>query len=227
MRVVFYVRVSTNEQTVAPQLDALEAYATARGLDVVDVYTDEGISGSKDRRPALDEMMSKAKRRSFDAIAIVKLDRLARSTRHLTQLAAELEAWGVDLIVLDQGVDTSTPSGKLLFAILGRVRARPHSGTHSSGHEGSPETREAHRPTKGLSGSGQAAPGSTTGREHLCTVPRARSLPACGAAGVDRDGAVGKALRPGVRNHAESGAPEQRLRAGSNRTLSHRLGGGS
>ena len=121
MRVVFYVRVSTNEQTVAPQLDALEAYATARGFDVVDVYTDEGISGSKDRRPALDEMMSKAKRRSFDAIAIVKLDRLARSTRHLTQLAAELEAWGVDLIVLDQGVDTSTPSGKLLFAILGAI----------------------------------------------------------------------------------------------------------
>ncbi len=121
MRVVFYVRVSTNEQTVAPQLDALEAYATARGFDVVDVYTDEGISGSKDRRPALDEMMSKAKRRSFDAIAIVKLDRLARSTRHLTQLAAELEEWGVDLIVLDQGVDTSTPSGKLLFAILGAI----------------------------------------------------------------------------------------------------------
>ena len=121
MRIALYARVSTNEQTVAPQLDALEAYATARGFDVVDVYTDEGISGSKDRRPALDEMMSKAKRRSFDAIAIVKLDRLARSTRHLTQLAAELEAWGVDLIVLDQGVDTSTPSGKLLFAILGAI----------------------------------------------------------------------------------------------------------
>ncbi len=121
MRVALYARVSTNEQTVAPQLDALEAYATARGLEVVEVYTDEGISGSKDRRPALDEMMSKAKRRSFDAIAIVKLDRLARSTRHLTQLAAELVEWGVDLIVLDQGVDTSTPSGKLLFAILGAI----------------------------------------------------------------------------------------------------------
>ncbi len=121
MRVVFYVRVSTNEQTVAPQLDALEAYATARGLDVVDVYTDEGISGSKDRRPALDEMMAKAKRRSFDAIAIVKLDRLARSTRHLTQLAAELEALGVDLIVVDQGIDTSTPAGRLLFNVLAAI----------------------------------------------------------------------------------------------------------
>ncbi len=121
MRIALYARVSTNDQTVGPQLDALRSYAAARRLEVVDEFIDHGISGSKDRRPALDEMMAKAKRRSFDAIAVVKLDRLARSTRHLTQLAAELEALGVDLIVLDQGVDTSTPSGKLLFAILGAI----------------------------------------------------------------------------------------------------------
>ncbi len=84
--------------------------------DGLEEYIDHGIFLSKDRRPALDEMMAKARRRAFDAIAIVKLDRLPRSTRHLTQLAAELEAWGVDLIVLDQAVDTSTPSGKL-FAL--------------------------------------------------------------------------------------------------------------
>ena len=121
MRVALYARVSTSEQTVDPQLDSLRSYTAARRLEVVHEFIDHGISGSKDKRPALDEMMAKAKRRSFDAIAIVKLDRLARSTRHLTQLAAELEAWGVDLIVLDQGVDTSTPSGKLLFAILGAI----------------------------------------------------------------------------------------------------------
>ncbi len=121
MRIAVYARVSTNDQTVDPQLDALRSYAAARRLEVVDEFIDHGISGSKDRRPALDEMMAKAKRRSFDAIAVVKLDRLARSTRHLTQLAAELEAWGVNLIVLDQAVDTSTPSGKLLFAILGAI----------------------------------------------------------------------------------------------------------
>ena len=121
MRLAIYARVSTNDQTVAPQLDALEAYATARGLDVVDVFTDEGVSGSKDRRPALDELMAKAKRRSFDAVAVVKLDRLARSTRHLTQLAAELEALSVDLIVVDHGIDTSTPAGRLLFNMLAAI----------------------------------------------------------------------------------------------------------
>ena len=65
--------------------------------------------------------MAKAKRRAFDAIAIVKLDRLARSTRHLTQLAAELEALGMDLIVVDQGIDTSTPAGRLLFNVLAAI----------------------------------------------------------------------------------------------------------
>ena len=121
MRVAIYARVSTSEQTVDPQLDALRGYAAARRLDVVEEYIDHGVSGSKDRRPALDELMAKAKRRSFDAVAVVKLDRLARSTRHLTQLAGELDALGVDLIVTDQGIDTSTPAGRLLFNVLAAI----------------------------------------------------------------------------------------------------------
>ncbi len=121
MRVAIYARVSTTDQTVEPQLDTLRGYAAPRGLDVVEEYVDHGISGSKDRWPALDEMMAKAKRRAFDAVAVVKLDRLARSTRHLTQLAAELEALGVDLIVTDQGIDTSTPAGRLLFNVLAAI----------------------------------------------------------------------------------------------------------
>ena len=120
-RVALYARVSTGDQTVEIQTHALQAYAEARELEVVEVYVDHGISGSKDRRPALDEMMEKAKRRSFDAVAVMKLDRLARSTRHLTQLAAELEALGVDLIVTDQGIDTSTPAGRLLFNMLAAI----------------------------------------------------------------------------------------------------------
>jgi DNA invertase Pin-like site-specific DNA recombinase len=121
MRVALYVRVSTSEQTVEPQLDALRSYASARGLEILGEYIDEGVSGSKDRRPALDDLMVKAKRRAFDALAVVKLDRLARSVRHLTQLGAELEALGIDLIVVDQGIDTSTPSGRLLFNVLGSI----------------------------------------------------------------------------------------------------------
>ncbi len=121
MRVALYARVSTSDQTVAPQLDALRSYAEARSLEVIGEFVDHGVSGSKDRRPALDELMAKARSRALDAVAIVRLDRMARSTRHLTQVAAELEALGVDLIVMDQGIDTSTPAGRLLFNVLGAI----------------------------------------------------------------------------------------------------------
>ncbi len=144
MRVALYARVSTSDQTTAPQLDALHGYAEARRLEIVEEYIDHGVSGSKDRRPALDEMLAKAKRRAFDAIAVVKLDRLARSTRHLTQLAGELEALGVDLIVVDQGIDTSTPAGRLLFNVLAAIgefeldliRERVEAGVKSAKRRG-------------------------------------------------------------------------------------------
>ena len=66
-------------------------------------------------------MLEAARRRAVDAVVVTKLDRLARSVRHLTQVAGELEALGVDLIVLDQGLDTSTPAGRLLFNVLGAI----------------------------------------------------------------------------------------------------------
>src|SRR5262245_38155951 len=121
MRVALYARVSTQEQTVEPQLHALREYAERRGLDVIDEYVDAGWSGAKDRRPALDDLVAKARVRAFDAVAIVKLDRLARSVRHLVQLAGEWQALGVDLIVLDQGIDTSTPAGRFTFHTLAAV----------------------------------------------------------------------------------------------------------
>ena len=121
MRLAVYCRVSSSDQTIAPQLDALRAYAAARGLEVVEEFCDEGVSGAKDRRPALDQMMVKARRREFDAVVCVKLDRLARSVRHLTNLAAEFEALGIDLICVDQQIDSSTPSGRFLFHTLGAV----------------------------------------------------------------------------------------------------------
>ena len=120
-RIALYARVSTRDQHIEPQLDALRSYAEARRLEVVAEYVDHGVSGAKDRRPALDLMMREAKRRRFDAVAAVKLDRIARSVRHLTTLAAELEAVGVDLVVTDQAIDTSTPSGRLLFNVLGAM----------------------------------------------------------------------------------------------------------
>ncbi len=121
MRVAVYARVSTTEQTTEPQLHALRAYADARGLEVFEEYVDHGISGAKDRRPALDRLLTDARRRRFDVLAVTKLDRLARSVHHLTTLGRELEALGVDLVVLDQAIDTSTPAGRLLFHVLGSI----------------------------------------------------------------------------------------------------------
>ncbi len=120
-RCAVYARVSTQEQHPDIQIHALRAYGHARGLEIVEEYVDHGVSGAKDRRPALDRLMADARRRRFDILAVTKLDRLARSVRHLTTLAAELEAMGVDLVVLDQSIDTGCPSGRLLFHVLASI----------------------------------------------------------------------------------------------------------
>lgn len=120
-RVALYTRVSTTEQTSEPQLHALREYASGRSLRIVREYVDDGVSGTRDSRPQLDAMLKACKRREVDAVAVTKLDRLARSMRHLTNLAAELDALGVELIVVEQGIDTSTPTGRLLFNLLGSI----------------------------------------------------------------------------------------------------------
>ena len=120
MAVALYARVSSQEQRPEIQLHALREYAERRGEGAVE-FVDHGVSGGKDRRPALDELMQAARRREIKAVAVTKLDRLARSVRHLTNLASELEALGVDLVVLDQGIDTSTATGRLLFNVLGAI----------------------------------------------------------------------------------------------------------
>ncbi len=121
MHVALYARVSTSGQNPEVQLDPLRAYAERRSLVVVDEYIDHGHSGSKARRPALDRLTADARLRRFDAVVCVKLDRVFRSVHHLTSLATEFEALGVDLIVTDQSIDTSTPAGRLLFHVLGSM----------------------------------------------------------------------------------------------------------
>jgi DNA invertase Pin-like site-specific DNA recombinase len=84
------------------------------------VYVDDGVSGAKDRRPQLDRMVRDAGAGKFDLIAVFKLDRLARSLRHLLTLSDDLSSWGVGLVSLhDTGIDTTSASGRLLFQILG------------------------------------------------------------------------------------------------------------
>jgi DNA invertase Pin-like site-specific DNA recombinase len=121
MRCAIYARVSTTEQTVENQLLELRQYASARGWTIVSEWTDVGVSGSKDRRPGLDEMIAAAKRRKFDVLLFWKLDRLGRSLRHLILLCDELQAVGVGFVSLGEGLDATTPAGKLQFQIIGAI----------------------------------------------------------------------------------------------------------
>ena len=121
-RVAFYLRVSTGDgqQTIENQRRALDEIAERAGWEVVEVYSDE-ISGTKgrERRPAFDRMLKAAVHRKFDMIAAWSVDRLGRSLQDLVGFLAELKAAGVDLFLHQQALDTSTPSGRALFQMLG------------------------------------------------------------------------------------------------------------
>ncbi|MEO8798433.1 MAG: recombinase family protein [Polyangiaceae bacterium] len=121
-RVALYARVSTHkDQSVETQFMALRDWAAGRGHIVVAEYADEGISGAKgrDKRPALDEMMRAATMGAVDMVAVTALDRLARSLSHLVGLGSELEALHVGMFIANMAFDTSTPTGRLMFNMLG------------------------------------------------------------------------------------------------------------
>src|SRR5882762_7451455 len=120
MKVAIYVRVSTTEQNVSLQRNELREYCQRRSLEIAEEYEDRA-SGAKDNRPALMRMLTDARLRRFDAIAVWKIDRFGRSLRHLVNTLADLEALGVAFISLRDGFDFSTPSGKLQFHVLAAV----------------------------------------------------------------------------------------------------------
>jgi len=112
---VGYARVSTADQHPEAQRDRL----LQAGCDPDLIFTDHGASGASASRPAWDRCRGAL--RTGDALVVVKLDRVGRSVRNLIEVAAELEAKGVDLVVLDQGIDTSTAAGKLMFHLLAAI----------------------------------------------------------------------------------------------------------
>jgi len=103
------------------QLAELREYAGRRGWQIVEEFTDQGISGCKESRPALNRLMSDACRRRFDAVLVWKIDRFGRSLKHLVNALAELAALGVAFISLRDNLDLSTPSGRLMFQIIGAM----------------------------------------------------------------------------------------------------------
>jgi DNA invertase Pin-like site-specific DNA recombinase len=135
MTVALYARVSTQDQTCENQLLELRRYAEARGWQTVE-YVDHGVSGSKDRRPALDQLTTDVRRHKVGAVVCWRLDRLGRNLRHLVMLLDEWQARGVAFVTLGEGIDTSTAAGRLVAGVLGsiaeferaRIQERIHAG---------------------------------------------------------------------------------------------------
>ena len=121
MRVAIYSRVSTQEQTTAGQLDELRSYCERRKWEIVAEYTDEGVSGSTESRPGLNHLLADAKRRMFDAVLVYRYDRFARSLRQLVNALCDFDALGIHFVSLHEGVDTSTPNGRLVFGIFASI----------------------------------------------------------------------------------------------------------
>jgi len=135
MKAALYSRVSTLEQEPENQTGELRRFAEARGWTVVE-YLDHGVSGAKERRPALDQLIADAKRRKFDVLVCWRLDRLGRNLKHLITLLDELQALGIAFVSLAEGIDATTPAGKLQLHILaaiaeferGRIQERVMAG---------------------------------------------------------------------------------------------------
>jgi DNA invertase Pin-like site-specific DNA recombinase len=121
MRTAVYSRVSTLGQHPEMQLAELQEHAARRGWKVVGEYIDRGITGARKRRPELDRLWVDCRKRKVDAVLVYRYDRFARSLRQLVNALEEFRALGIDFISLHEGVDTSTPNGRLVFGIFGSI----------------------------------------------------------------------------------------------------------
>lgn len=154
-RAAIYARVSTTEQETERQEVELREYCEKRGWSIK-VYRDKGQSGAKSDRPALNALLHDIRCRKVDVVVVWALDRLARSLKQLLAISEECGAVGVDLIALRQSIDTTLPSGRLTFQVLGAVaeferellRERVRSGMaqarRSGKHVGRPALRKFH-----------------------------------------------------------------------------------
>jgi len=120
-RIAVYARVSTTDQSTDSQLLDLRRYTQERSWNIFKEYVDEGISGTKDSRPALNELMNDAKKRRFDVVLVWRFDRFARSTKHLILALEEFKNLGIDFVSYQENIDTSSPLGSAIFTIISAV----------------------------------------------------------------------------------------------------------
>lgn len=122
-RAVLYSRVSTLHHGQDPEVQSREIreYCLRRGWPLVAEYVDAGISGAKERRPQLDRLIADAHKRKFEVIVVWKFDRFARSVSHLLRALENFRALGIEFVSLSEQIDTSTPTGKMIFTVLGAV----------------------------------------------------------------------------------------------------------
>ncbi len=121
MKIALYARVSTEVQDPEVQLAALRAHALNRGWEVAGEYVDKGVSGAKDRRPALDRLLDGAWKGWFQAVLVWRFDRFARSVKHLITALEQFRTLKVGFISLQEQFDTSTPIGQAMFTIIGAM----------------------------------------------------------------------------------------------------------
>ena len=123
MRAAIYARVSTanNGQNPEMQLRELREYCQRRGLEIAGEYVDAGVSGAKEHRPQLDALLAECRKRRVDAVVVYRYDRFARSLRQLVNALEEFRSLGIEFISLHEGVDTSTPNGRLVFGIFASI----------------------------------------------------------------------------------------------------------
>jgi DNA invertase Pin-like site-specific DNA recombinase len=123
VRAAIYARVSTSNNGQDPRVQTreLQEYCQRRGWTVAGEYVDVGISGTKEKRPELDRLLADAHRRRFDAVVVWRFDRFARSVSHLLRALENFQALGIEFVSLSEQLDTSTPTGKMVFTVLGAV----------------------------------------------------------------------------------------------------------
>lgn len=121
-RAAIYARVSTqNGQNPEMQLEEIREYCRRRDWEIVWEYVDRGINGAKEHRPALDRLLSDCRKRLVDCVVVYRYDRFARSLRQLVNALEDFRALGIDFVSLHEGVDTSTPNGRLVFGIFASI----------------------------------------------------------------------------------------------------------